>query len=96
MTASRRTFLGTVAAAPAAAGRPRPWSPNDHIGIGLIGNGSRGRFHLSDLQKVKAENIAITGVCDVHRPARETMAERAGTAFGAAVKKTADYRELLG
>lgn len=95
MTASRRTFLGTVAAAPAAAAG-RTWSPNDRIGIGLIGNGSRGRFHLGDLQKAKAENIAITGVCDVHRPARETMAERAGTAFGAAVKKTADYRELLG
>lgn len=93
MTASRRTFLGSVAAAPAAVGRT--WSPNDRIGIGLIGNGSRGRFHLADLLKARAENIAITGVCDVHRPARDTMAERAGAAFNTSVKKTADYRELL-
>jgi predicted dehydrogenase len=94
MTGSRRTFLGVAAAAAAAAPR-RAYGANDRIGIGLIGAGSRGRFHLGDLAKAKAGNIAITGVCDVHRPALDAMAERAGAAFGTTVRKTTDYRELL-
>ncbi|MCC6392211.1 MAG: Gfo/Idh/MocA family oxidoreductase [Bryobacterales bacterium] len=94
MTTSRRAILGMAAAAPAAAAR-RHLSPNDRIGIGLIGGGGRGRYHLSDLSKLKAENIAITAVCDVHHPALTAMAERAGTAFSTTPRKTTDYRELL-
>lgn len=90
MTASRRTFLGMAAAAPAVSA-----PPNDRIGIGLIGAGSRGRYHFGDLVKAKAENIAITGVCDVQKPARDAMAERAGAAFAANPRTSSDYRELL-
>lgn len=95
MTASRRTFLGMAAAVPAAGAPARTFSPNDRIGIGLIGAGSRGRYHFGDLSKLKPENIAITAVCDVHRPALEALAERSGAAFGGPVRKTTDYRELL-
>lgn len=94
MSASRRTFLSLAATGPLAAA-PKALSPNDRIGIGLIGAGGRGMFHFQDLLKLKSENIAITGVCDVHRPALQAMAERAGAAFGASVRKTTDYRELL-
>lgn len=94
MTATRRIFLGAMAASPVAAA-PRTLSPNDRIGIGLIGAGGRGKNHFADLMKAKAENIAIAGVCDVHRPALDAMAERAGAGFGVAVRKTTDYRELL-
>jgi predicted dehydrogenase len=98
MAESRRTFLGSLAAGSAAAATPparEKLSPNDRIQIGLIGAGSRGRFHVADLSRLKAENIAIVAVCDVHRPDLDGLAERAGAAFGTAVKKTADYRELL-
>jgi predicted dehydrogenase len=97
-TPSRRAFLsGTTLAVAAAGAPPRDrFSPNDRIGIGIIGAGSRGRFHLADLTKCKAENIAIVGVCDVHKPALEAYAAKAGPVFGVdKVATTTDYRELL-
>lgn len=99
MAESRRTFLGSLAAGSAAAAASPParerLSPNDRIQIGLIGAGGRGRFHVSDLARLKEENIGIVAICDVHRPDLDGLAEKAGTVFGTTVRKTADYRELL-
>jgi predicted dehydrogenase len=83
MGTTRRLFLGAAAAAPAAA---RVRSPNDRIGLGIIGMGGRGRYHLAELAKLKHLNVAVVGVCDVYRPALDAVAH---------VKTTTDYRELL-
>jgi predicted dehydrogenase len=94
MQATRRSFLGATSAGVALGARDR-LSPNDRIGIGLIGAGGRGRYHLADLAKAKDENIAVVGICDVHRPNLAAVAEKTGQSYGRAVRQTTDYRELL-
>lgn len=95
MHTTRRGFFAVSAAVAAEAAPREPRSANDRIGIGVIGCGGRGQYHLTDLSKLKSENIAVTGVCDVHRPTLEAYAGRAAETFGLAPRRTTDYRELL-
>ena len=90
MDATRRVFMGMAAGSAAFAA-----GANDRIGIGLIGAGGRGTFHLGDLEKIRSENIAVTAICDVHRPTLEKAITRAERAFGVKPRATTDYRELL-
>ena len=89
---TRRAFLATAAAAPAA----RAWqqSPNDRIRLGQIGCGGRSRDHLMELTR-SGENAAIVAVCDVWKVNREQRANDIQTAFGAAPKQTTRYQDLL-
>jgi predicted dehydrogenase len=93
MKATRRVFLGVTAATSAAAAKRV--SSNDRIGIGLIGAGGRGKYHLADLAKATAENAAVVAICDVHRPNLAAVAEKTGRTYGLKVRQTTDYRELL-
>src|SRR5262245_58103024 len=103
-TCTRRRFLKGLAGAGALAA---PWiaparalglggetAPNDKIGIGVIGTGGRGIFHVIDF--LRRPSCRVVAVCDVHGGRREG-ARRAvdkaygGTGCGAHV----DYRELI-
>jgi predicted dehydrogenase len=50
--------------------KTRSNSPNDKLGIGVIGTGGRGSSHLRMLDRLKAEgeNIEILAVCDIYLP----------------------------
>lgn len=96
MTSSRRSFMGVAGAAPLAAGAARDrFSANDRMGIGIIGAGGRGRYHLADLLKLKQENCAVTGLCDVHRPSLDSVSKKVSADYGLEARKTTNYRELL-
>jgi len=95
-TLNRRQFightamaLGVGAVATRAAGQAL--SPNDRLGIGLIGAGGRGGYLADVIDRLKnqGENVEIVAVCDVYRPRMERVAER----FRA--KCYMGYRELL-
>ncbi|MBK5290997.1 MAG: Gfo/Idh/MocA family oxidoreductase [Acidobacteriia bacterium] len=95
LTTSRRAFMGAAGAAPLAGAARNRLGANDRIGIGIIGAGGRGRYHLADLLKLKSENCAVVGVCDVHRPNLEAISKKASGDYGLDVRKTTDYHELL-
>lgn len=97
---TRRGFLKTGGAAIAlgsvlyAAGRAAAAesnSPNERLGIGVIGCGGRGNNHIDMLEWMKGQgdNIAVTAVCDIYTPRRERTAQRVGA------KAYADYHDLL-
>jgi predicted dehydrogenase len=67
-------------------------SPNNRIGIGVIGCGGRAGAHLERLQRMKDEegiNIEIVAVCDTFRPRMQARAEKYKA------KGYMDHRELL-
>ncbi len=86
--ATSSILLGTVSAKKTWA---RNMSPNDKLGIGVIGTGGRGGGHLRMLQQLKeeGENIEVLAVCDIYRP----RLEAAASAHKALVYD--DHRELL-
>ncbi|MBN2376049.1 MAG: Gfo/Idh/MocA family oxidoreductase [Sedimentisphaerales bacterium] len=51
-------------------------SPNDKLGIGVIGTGGRGNSHLHMLKWLidQGDNIEIVAVCDIYKPRREKAA----------------------
>ena len=90
---TRRGFV--AAAAPMVLGA-RAKGANDRIAIGVIGTGGRGQHLITELEKCRDYNIAVTGVCDIWRPNREKGAAMAEKALGAKPRQTVDYQELLG
>ncbi len=94
---TRRAFLrhtttaAMAAAAMGAAGRASAKSPNDRIGVGVIGCGGRGGSHLEVLKRLQDDDksVEIVAVCDVYRPRLNRAAERYNA------KAYMDYRELL-
>ena len=96
---TRRQFVGRslVGAGALATGlSARSWAQaagsNERLGIGFIGTGSRGNFHLNIvnwLSTQKKAPVDIVAVCDVYRP----RMEKAATYYKA--KGYMDYRELL-
>jgi predicted dehydrogenase len=86
---SRRAFVGAAAAYPFA----RAGAASDRIGIGIIGTGGRGQYHIKDLQKISG--IEVTAVCDVWRPNRERAVEAVRKTWGKTPHQTTDYQELL-
>jgi len=87
---TRRAFTGGALSGSLA----RAAAPGDRLGVAIVGTGSRGQYHLRDLEKL-ADRVAITAVCDVYRPNREQAAQRAAATWGARPYETADYREVL-
>lgn len=90
---TRRTFVG--AAVPSALAGIKQ-SAGDRVLIGVIGTGGRGQALMSEVEKCRDLNVAVTGVCDVWRPNREKAVEVAKKVWGTAPRQTVDYRELLG
>lgn len=82
---SRREFLGTAAAGAAAATGAsfapriaRAQNVNDQLGVGLIGVGGRGQYHVRMLQSMieGGEKIRIVAVSDAYAPRMRSSAER--------------------
>jgi predicted dehydrogenase len=87
---SRRTFLGSSAAAAfTAASAARVAGANSRIRLGIIGTGGRGS-HLIRMAKL-AGGVEWVAVCDAWDQRRSQAADL----IGAPVAKTADYRALL-
>ncbi len=94
---SRRVFLATAAATPAAAAAPaasRVIGANDRINIGMIGVGGKGRGHLRLLLGRSQEqgDIRIAAVSDIYRKRRDEALSQAGLPTAAGF---VEYRELL-
>ncbi len=85
---TRRDFLktsGLLAAAstlgPTLYAAESPAPGKDMLGVGVIGAGGRGSFHLQQLKALKdqGEPLEIIAVCDVYKP----RLEKAATQYGA-------------
>ena len=91
----RRTTATAMAATTALhAGRKAfgaKASPNERLGVGVIGVGGRGSYHLNVLKDMAKRDgsVEIVAVCDVYRP----RMERAAKKYDA--KGYMDHRELL-
>jgi predicted dehydrogenase len=86
---SRRDLFAAAGAALAttALSRARVFAANETFGVGLIGAGGQGSFHLSKLIANKA--VRVLGVCDIYRPRLERAAQVSGA------QPYHDYRDLL-
>jgi len=108
---ARRQFLGRAGAA-AAGALAAPWvlpaglraaevSPNERLGVVVIGLGMMGMGHLAHCLGNRA--VQVLGVCDVDRTRREEGQRRAEAAYAAETTAGTyhgcaavnDYRELL-
>ena len=97
-TIDRRQFISTGLgiAATLAPARLRARGPNDRIGIGVIGCGSRGNYLLGETLAAAADRVDIVALADVWSVARDAMAKRVVSTGGrAAPKLFARYRDLL-
>jgi predicted dehydrogenase len=72
-----------------AAVQPRPIAANDHINVGVIGPGSRGRELVRQLLRIPG--VEIAAVCDIYEP---RFAE-VNALVGKSIPSYKDYRELL-
>ena len=87
---SRRSLLGGAAVAAGASALSAAQGANERIGIGVIGVGVRGNYHLVNLVKrAGAENIQVTGVCDVFQKRINRAVEKSKT------EGYMDYRQML-
>lgn len=88
---TRREFVAAVGAtawaAPAVLGAK---APNETIGVGCIGIGTRGGDVLKAVTFV--DGVKVAAVCDVYKPHREKGVERSQNP---GVKAYLDYHELL-
>ncbi len=96
---TRRQFIQTTALGAAIAATPayrrasaNVLGANERIGIGMIGCGGRGSWHLDLLEHLKTEGelIELVAACDVYRPRLSAAMEKHGILDG-----YSDYRELL-
>ena len=70
--------------------RRRREAANERIGVGFIGAGNRGGYHVAIVRQLKAQGrCEPVAVCDVYRPRREAAAQKTG---GKAYRR---YEELL-
>ncbi len=95
--ASRRGFLAHAAAVPAVAAAPaasRILGANDRINVGIIGVGSKGRFHLRQLVERAGteDDVRVTAISEIYSKRRDEALEVAGLERKHA---HADYREVL-
>ena len=97
-TIDRRQFISTGLgiAASLAPAHVRARGPNDRIGIGMIGCGSRGNYLLGETLAAAADRVDIVALADVWSVARSAMAKRVSSTGGRpAPKLFARYRDLL-
>jgi predicted dehydrogenase len=78
MSAPRRTFLKTVAAAPLFVPRGA-WGANDRVTYGVIATGGRGRYLNKKFMQLGAQCVAL---CDVYEPNLEKAKADAPEAKG--------------
>ena len=78
---TRRNFIGTSAGAALAvsvAGRTRAASPNDKMGVAVIGTGSRGQTHIGAfLKDPRTEIVAIVDADEQHAASSADAIEKA-------------------
>ena len=95
---TRREFIRTAATVAAVTGvtggpafRAHAQSPNERLGVGVIGVGGRGGAHLQAMDWLKNHDggVDIVAVCDTYKP----RMERAAKNYNA--KGYMDHRELL-
>ena len=96
-SSSRRAFLATAAATPAATSAPaasRVIGANDRINVGMIGVGSKGRGHLRLLLGRSRDqgDVRIAAVSDIYRKRRDDALSQAGLQGS---EGFVDYRDLL-
>jgi len=93
---SRRSFLGSSAAAALAAPfAARAAGANDKIAVGMIGIGIRGSQLLERLYARNKETATVSAICDAYTGNLSKAAARVETLGGNTPKRYADYRELL-
>ncbi len=85
----RRGFLRSTTVALTALSAGQVPGANERIGVGLIGFGLIGRFHLAALKQ--QPDVQVTAVCDAHRGRVEAAAGMAGSRPA----KYGDFRKLL-
>jgi predicted dehydrogenase len=90
--ATRRSFLGAAALAPAILNARN--ASGDPVRIGLIGAGGRGTYLLDEIAKCE-EPSRVVAVCDVWSQAREKAAATVTRMHGRAPALTSRYQELL-
>ena len=90
--ATRRTFLGAAALAPAILSARE--SGGDPVRIGLIGAGGRGTYLLDEIAKC-SEATRVVAVCDVWSAAREKAAATVLKMNGKTPALSSRYQELL-
>ena len=95
--ATRRSFLGRMAAAGAAVAAPgllpsRAQGANDRLGVGFIGCGGRAGAHMDMVRRIRDGGAAVDLVacCDIYRP----RVDRRKQEFGFP-RSYRDHRELL-
>jgi len=92
---SRRSLLGGAAASTGASvlqasGTASAQGSDDRIGIGIIGAGARGGYHLRNvLERAERENVRVVGVCDVFQKRINRAVERSKA------EGYMDYRQML-
>jgi predicted dehydrogenase len=100
-TIDRRAFISTgltglgfaAALSPARLGAR---SPNDRIGLGVIGCGSRGSYILSEIMAAAADRVDVVALADVWTVNRDAMSQALVSKYGKPKPKTfSRYRELL-
>jgi predicted dehydrogenase len=82
------------ALAAGAVAQPSPQvSPNDRLGVGVIGCGGRSETHLSTLLEMEKtdKTVEIVALCDIYRP----RLKKKSAMVGRPVHEYSDYRELL-
>jgi predicted dehydrogenase len=98
MPLSRRDFIKSTAALTAATSLPAlSWArlrgANDRLNIAVIGTGGQGTWHVENMLKLaKAENIAVTRVCDVYQKRLSNAVRLIGGSEGAG---TMEYEKVL-
>ncbi len=102
-TLSRRAFLrsgivtGSVLAGTswisAAAGKIRPASPNDRIGVALIGCGNQGARDLHAI--IAAGQVDVPVVCDVDDSHAERIADEVERRWNRRPRTERDFRRVL-
>jgi predicted dehydrogenase len=99
---SRRSFLASAASAlalptiiPASAlGRDGAVAPSSRIGVGVIGLGDRGNYHLSALSAFK--EAQVLAMCDVRGDQAKTVCAKFHEKTGSKdCVATQDFREIL-
>src|SRR3990172_1817061 len=96
---SRRKFLTTSttgALVGLALTGDRALGANERIGVGLVGCGGRGTYHLGEIEKIaESHNVEVVAVCDVWRPQTETAIGRVEKATGKKPFSCARFADLL-
>ncbi|UCF35848.1 MAG: Gfo/Idh/MocA family oxidoreductase [Acidobacteriota bacterium] len=96
MTISRRSFLGSSAAAiitAGAASRNSVWGANDRIAHAVVGFNGQGRSHINDI--LKESDAEIVALCDVDSNVMKRGVDIIQKATGKTPKTYHDIREML-